>query len=114
MNCQLYVMQKPSGKGYNHVTFCVDCDDGFYEFGFYGLGKNNDQKLAVSVDKYAQKPLGVAEAIGKSKKSLDDLIKHARAYPDKEYNLVTNNCGDFTKYMCRHAGVNYPFGAVLK
>lgn len=112
MDCQAYVIKKPKTL-YNHVTFCVKCADGFYEFGFFGLGKFNDQKLDVSVDKYQSQPEGVPVDVGKCKKSLKDLIEHARGFPDKKYNVATNNCGHFTEYMCKFAGVSYPAFAVL-
>ena len=112
MNSPTYVSKKPSGKGYNHVTFVVKCSDGYYEFGFYGLGKNNENKKAVTIDKYSAIS-GEAVFAGNSSKSLQELINYARAYANLDYNVVTNNCGDFTKYMCRYAGVVYPFGATI-
>eukprot|EP01091_Cochliopodium_minus_P014582 TRINITY_DN4978_c0_g1_i1.p1 TRINITY_DN4978_c0_g1~~TRINITY_DN4978_c0_g1_i1.p1 ORF type:complete len:145 (-),score=32.25 TRINITY_DN4978_c0_g1_i1:119-532(-) len=112
MNSKVYIVTKPSGTGYNHVTFVVGCGDGFYEFGFYGLGKNNSQKKDVTIDKY-QSIAYKKHFVGNSQKSLENLINHAKLYPNKKYNLASNNCGDFAKYMCGFAGVKYPFGSVI-
>eukprot|EP00045_Choanoeca_perplexa_P018547 m.293073 g.293073 ORF g.293073 m.293073 type:complete len:378 (-) comp18302_c0_seq1:73-1206(-) len=121
-----FVVQKPNDfksipcTEYNHVTFVIQAADGLYEFGFYGRGKGNDLHQVgsgheVTIDKYKAISGHVAPASRAivTGHTLNEYIAHAKAYPNKNYNLVSNNCGHFVDYMSKFAGMPYDKTAVL-
>eukprot|EP01129_Flabellula_baltica_P006408 TRINITY_DN2396_c0_g1_i1.p1 TRINITY_DN2396_c0_g1~~TRINITY_DN2396_c0_g1_i1.p1 ORF type:complete len:144 (+),score=17.29 TRINITY_DN2396_c0_g1_i1:83-514(+) len=113
MNSPVYVLAKAGGLFHNHVTLVIECSDGFYEFGFYGLGFG--QSKSVSVDKYSHLPNHRVEYnVGTCRKSLSNVIKKARSWKGYSYNLSSRNCGHFVQMLCAFVGVSYPRNAVLR
>eukprot|EP00730_Choanoeca_flexa_P013165 TRINITY_DN5028_c0_g1_i1.p1 TRINITY_DN5028_c0_g1~~TRINITY_DN5028_c0_g1_i1.p1 ORF type:complete len:244 (+),score=11.65 TRINITY_DN5028_c0_g1_i1:83-814(+) len=109
----LVVLAKKGGLTYHHVTLVAMCEDGFYEFGFYGRGK--DGTVSATIDRYPTMPEHRQRYdVGQTQVKLSELIAHANSYRDLDYNGLTQNCAHFTKDMCHFAGVEYPIAATVR
>ncbi|KAJ6245103.1 hypothetical protein M0813_20620 [Anaeramoeba flamelloides] len=114
MVLDIFTLEKEGGSLHNHVTFVVYCADGYYEFGWFGLGKNNQQMKSVTIDHYKDWPTyRKKHSEGQTQKGLQELIDKARTWTGEKYNLISKNCKDFAEMLCKFAGVTCSCSVLL-